>query len=151
VHRYRSISKKSYNLELVSKSYEAKPFSDVDTQLRLNDPEVEYLPLTGTLVESGGYRGHEGVRAYFAEARELWDVMEPEGHDFRDLGDCVVVTGRCRVRGRASGAESHPTCAWVIRLRAGTIVSHRTCATHEEALRVAADDSRRQTRRASSV
>ena len=140
----------SDKVELVRKSFEAMRAWDVDGLLRLYDPEVEYLALTGTLVESGGYRGHEGVRAYFAEARELWDVMEPEGHDFRDFGDCVVVTGRCRVRGRASGAESHPACAWVIRLRAWTIVSHQTCATHEEALRVA-DDSRRQTRRASSV
>ena len=141
----------SDNIELVRKSFEAMRAWDVDALLRLYDTEVEYLPLTGTLVESGGYRGHEGVRAYFAEARELWEVMEPEGDDFRDVGECVVVAGRCRVRGRASGAESHPTCAWVIHLRAGTIVSHRTCATHEEALRVAADDSRRQTRRASSV
>jgi len=77
------------------------------------------------------------VRAYFAEARELWDVLEPEGDDYRDLGDRVVVAGRCRVRGRASGAESHPTCAWVIGVRDGTIVSHRTCATYGEALRAA--------------
>jgi hypothetical protein len=57
------------------------------------DAEVEYLPLTGTRVESGGYRGHEGVRTYFAEARELWDVMEPEGHNFKDSGEYVLVAG----------------------------------------------------------
>jgi ketosteroid isomerase-like protein len=110
---------------------------DVDALLRLYDPHVEYLPLTGTRVESGGYHGHDGVRAYFAEARDLWDLMEPEGHDYRDLGDFVVVAGRCRVRGRVSGAESHPTCAWVIHVRDGTIVSHRTCATYDEALQIA--------------
>jgi ketosteroid isomerase-like protein len=52
---------------------------------------VEFLPLTGTRVESGGYRGHQGVRDYFAEAEELWDVMEPQGEDYTDLGDSVVV------------------------------------------------------------
>jgi ketosteroid isomerase-like protein len=77
------------------------------------------------------------VRAYFAEARDLWDVMEPEGHDYTDLGDCVVVAGRCRVRGRVSGAESHPACAWVIGVRDGAIVSHQTCATLDEALQAA--------------
>ena len=66
---------------------------DVDELLRLYAPDVEFLPLTGTLVESGGYRGHEGVRVYFAEARELWDVLVPEGHDYTDLGDRVVVAG----------------------------------------------------------
>jgi ketosteroid isomerase-like protein len=125
------------NVELVRKSFEAMSAWDVEALLRLYDADVEFLPLTGTRVESGGYRGHEGVRAYLAEARELWDVLEPEGHQYRDLGDCVLVAGRCRVRGRASGAESHPACAWVIRVREGRIVSHRTCATYEEALQVA--------------
>lgn len=116
---------------------------DVDALLRLYDPNVEFLPLTGTRVESGGYRGHDGVRAYFAEARDIWDLLEPEGHDFRDLGDCVVVEGRCRVRGRVSGAEDHLTCAWVIHVRDGRIVSHRTCATYDEALHAAGLDPAR--------
>ena len=110
---------------------------DVDALLRLYDPDVEFLPLTGTRVESGGYRGHEGVRAYFAEARTLWEVMEPEADEYMDLGDRVLVAGRCRVRGRASGAESNPACAWVIDVRDGKIVSHRTCASYDEALRSA--------------
>jgi ketosteroid isomerase-like protein len=66
--------------------------------------------------------------------------MEPAGHGYRDLSDYVLVAGRCRVRGRGSGAESHPACAWVVRVRDGTIVSHRTCATFDEALQVAAEE-----------
>src|ERR671914_1915234 len=77
----------SDTVELVRRSFEAMRAWDVDALLRLYDPDVEYLPLTGTRVESGGYRGHEGVRAYFAEARELWDELRPEGHEFSDLGD----------------------------------------------------------------
>jgi uncharacterized protein len=132
----------SDNVDLVKRSFAAMSAWDVEALLRLYDQDVEYLPLTGTRVESGGYRGHEGVRAYLAEARDLWDLMEPEGQDYRDLGDCVVVAGRCRVRGRVSGAESQPTCAWVIRVRDGTIVSHRTCATYNEALQAAGLDPR---------
>ncbi|HEX2233723.1 MAG TPA: nuclear transport factor 2 family protein [Thermoleophilaceae bacterium] len=127
----------SENVDLVRRSFEAMSAWDVDALLRLYDVDVEFLPLTGTRVESGGYRGHEGVRAYFDEARELWDVLEPEGHEYRDLGDRVLVAGRCRVRGRASGAESHPECAWVIGVRDGAIVSHRTCATFDEARQLA--------------
>ncbi len=127
----------SDNVALVSRSFEAMRVWDVDTLLRLYDPDVEFLPLTGTRVESGGYRGHRGVRAYMSEARELWDVLEPVGEVFTDVGDHVLVTGRCRVRGRSSGAESNPACAWVVGVRDGLIVSHRTCETYEEALRVA--------------
>jgi SnoaL-like domain len=54
----------SRSVELVRRSFQAMGAWDVDELLRLYAPDVEFLPLTGTLVESGGYRGHEGVRAY---------------------------------------------------------------------------------------
>jgi ketosteroid isomerase-like protein len=53
----------SDNVDLVSRSFEAMRGWDVDALLEMYDPDVEYLPLTGTRVESGGYRGHEGLRA----------------------------------------------------------------------------------------
>ena len=127
----------SDNVELVKRSFEAISAWDVDTLLRLYDPDVELLPLTGTRVESGGYRGHDGVRDYRVEAHDLWEVLEPEGRSHEDLGDRVVVAGHCRVRGRSSGAESDPACAWVIRVRDGRIVSHRAFATYDEAVEVA--------------
>jgi ketosteroid isomerase-like protein len=77
------------------------------------------------------------VRAYLAEVRALWDVLEPEGHDYLDLGDRVLVAGRCRVRGRSSGVETNPPSAWVIRVRDGRIASHRVCATWDEAVQLA--------------
>jgi ketosteroid isomerase-like protein len=125
------------NVTLVMRSFEAMGAWDVDSLLQLYHPEVEFLPLTGTRVESGGYRGHEGVRAYMSEARDLWDVLQPVGEVFTEVGDQVLVTGRCRVRGRASGAESNPACAWLVGVRDGVIVSHRTCENYDEALRAA--------------
>jgi ketosteroid isomerase-like protein len=127
----------SDNVALVRKSFEAMRAWDVDTLLRLYDPDVVFLPLTGTRVESGGYRGHDGVRAYMSEARDLWDLLEPVGEVFTDVGDHVLVMGRCLVRGRSSGAESNRACAWVVGVRDGLIVSHCTCETYDEALRVA--------------
>jgi ketosteroid isomerase-like protein len=127
----------SDNVAIVARSFEAMCAWDLDTLLQLYHPDIEFLPLTGTRVESGGYRGHQGVRAYMSEARDLWDVLQPIGEVFTDVGDHVLVTGRCRVRGRASGAESNPACAWVVGVRDGVIVSHRTCESYEEALRAA--------------
>jgi ketosteroid isomerase-like protein len=127
----------SENVALVRRSFEAMAVWDVEALLRLYAAEVEFLPLTGTRVETGGYHGHDGVRAYFAEARQLWDVLEPQGVEYMDLGDRVLVAGRCRVRGRTSGAESNPPCAWVIGVRGAKIVSHRTCANFDEALEFA--------------
>jgi uncharacterized protein len=130
------------NVELVKRSFQAMSAWDVDALLRLYDPDVEFLPLTGTRVESGGYRGHEGVREYLAEARGLWDTLEPTGTEFRDLGHCVLVSGHCRFRGRTSGAESNAAVTWVIGVRDGKIVSHRVCESYEEALEVASGAGR---------
>jgi ketosteroid isomerase-like protein len=127
----------SDNVAVVRRSLEAICAWDLDTLLELYDPDVQLLPLTGTRVESGGYRGHDGVREYMSEAHDLWSVLEPVGDVFTDVGNYVLVTGRCRVRGRSSGAESNPTCAWAIGVRDGRIVSHRACDSYEEALRVA--------------
>jgi ketosteroid isomerase-like protein len=126
----------SDNVDLVRQSFEAIAAWDVDALLELYATDVEFLPLTGTRVETGGYNGHDGVRAYLTEARDLWDVLEPQGVEYTDLGDRVLVAGHCRVRGRTSGAESDPACAWVIGVRDGKIVSHRTCSSFEEALEV---------------
>lgn len=127
----------SDNVAVVRRSLEAICAWDLDTLLELYDPDVQLLPLTGTRVESGGYRGHDGVREYMSEAHDLWEVLEPVGNVFTDVGNYVLVTGRCRVRGRSSGAESNPACAWAIGVRDGRIVSHRACESYEEALRVA--------------
>jgi ketosteroid isomerase-like protein len=125
------------NVDLVRRSFAAMSTWDVEALLPLYHPDIEFLPLTGTRVESGGYRGHAGVRAYLTEARDLWDVLQPTGEVFEDLGDYVLVAGRCRVRGRTSGAESHPACAWIVGVRDGLIVSHRTCSDYDEALELA--------------
>ena len=127
----------SDTVTVVRRSLEAICARDLDTLLELYDPDVQLLPLTGTRVESGGYRGHDGVREYMSEVHDLWEVLEPVGEVFTDVGDSVLVTGRCRVRGRSSGAESNPVCAWAIRVRDGRIVSHRACESYEEALQVA--------------
>jgi ketosteroid isomerase-like protein len=125
------------NVALVRKSFEAIRAWDIDTLLGLYDPDIQFMPLTGTRVESGGYRGHAGVRDYLSEAQDLWEVLEPVGETFIEAGDHVLVTGRCRVRGRSSGAESNPVCAWVMGVRDGQIVSHRACESYAEALRAA--------------
>jgi ketosteroid isomerase-like protein len=124
----------SGNVDLVRRCFAAISAWDVDTLLSLYHPDVELLPLTGTRVESGGYRGHAGVREYMQEAHDLWDVLQPMGDAFEDFGDYVLVAGHCRVRGRSSGAESDPACAWVVEVRDGLIVSLRTCSDYDEAL-----------------
>ncbi len=125
------------NVEIVRRSFDAIGSNDVDALLSLYDPAVEFLPLTGTQVESGGYRGHQGVRDYFAEVGEVWDELRPYAERMQTVGDLVVVVGGCAVRGRGSGVVSDSPLAWVIKVRDGKITSHRGFRTADEALEAA--------------
>jgi ketosteroid isomerase-like protein len=122
------------NVEIARASFEAIGRWDIDALLDLYDPEITFLPLTGTRVESGGYIGHDGVRAYFTEVAEIWSQLHPRADDVRTTGDHVVVLGGCAVRGKGSGVESDDPMAWVLTVRDGKITSHRGYRTREEAL-----------------
>jgi len=125
------------NVEIVRKSFAAMARGDVEGLLELYDPEIQFLPLTGTRIESGGYHGHAGVRAYFAEVADVWDELRPYAVNFETTGDVVVVLGGCAVRGRGSGIESDSPMAWVITVRSGKVTSHRGYRTSDEALEAA--------------
>jgi ketosteroid isomerase-like protein len=122
------------NVEVVRLTFEAIGRWDIDALLELYDPEIEYLPLTGTRIESGGYIGHSGVREYFEEVAEIWEELHPRADDVQTVGDQVLVLGGCAVRGRGSGAESDSPMAWVLTFRNGKVTRHRGYGTREEAL-----------------
>jgi ketosteroid isomerase-like protein len=121
------------NADVARRSFEAIGRWDIDALLELYDPEVEFLPLTGTRVESGGYVGHQGVRDYFEEVTEIWEELRPHAEDVRTVGDHVLVLGACAVRGRGSGAVSDSPMAWVLTMRDGKVIRHRGFAGTEEA------------------
>jgi ketosteroid isomerase-like protein len=122
------------NVAVARKTFQAICSRDIDGLLELYDPDIEFLPLTGTRIESGGYAGHAGVRDYFTEVDEVWEEMQPYADDLRTVGDDVVILGGCAVRGRGSGARSDNPMAWVLTLRDGKVIRHRGFATREEAL-----------------
>jgi ketosteroid isomerase-like protein len=125
------------NVEIVRRSFEAIGHGDLERLFELYDADIEFLPLTGTRVETGGYRGHEGVRQYFAEAAEVWDEVRPVAAEITTTADEVVVFGHCSIRGKASQITTDPPCAWVITVRDGKITRHRVFQTNDEALEAA--------------
>ena len=125
------------NVEIVRKSFAAIARGDVEGLLEFYDPDVRFLPLTGTRVESGGYYGHAGVRAYFAEVADVWDELRPYADNVETIGSDVVVFGGCAVRGRGSRVESDTPMAWVVTVRSGMITSHRGYRNSDEALEAA--------------
>jgi ketosteroid isomerase-like protein len=125
------------NVEIVRKSFDAIGRWDLDALLELYDPDIKFEPLTGTRVESGGYRGHQGVRRYLEEAEEVWDEVRPVAGEITTSGDQVVVFGHCAIRGKASEIETDSPCSWVITVQDGKITRHRVFGTSSEALEAA--------------
>jgi uncharacterized protein len=125
------------NVEIVLESFDAIGRGDLDALFELYDPDIEFRPLTGTRVETGGYRGHQGVRQYFEEADEVWDEVRPVAGDITTTGDEVVVFGHCAIRGKASEIETESPCSWVITVRDGKITRHRVYGASSEALEAA--------------
>jgi ketosteroid isomerase-like protein len=126
-----------HNVQVARRTFELICEWDIDGLLELYDAEIEFLPLTGTRVESGGYIGHAGVRDYFEEVSEVWEQLQPHADDLRTVGDDVVVLGGCAVRGRGSGAETDTPMAWIITVRDGKVTRHRGYRTRDEALEAA--------------
>ena len=128
---------RSLSSDLIGSVFEAIGKQDIDGLLVLFSEDARFEPLTGTRVESGGYSGHAGIRAYFEEMGEVWAEMIPYAREVQNFGDTAVVVGGCRVRGRGSGAESDTAMAWVYVLRDGKIASHRAFGSAEDAFAAA--------------
>jgi hypothetical protein len=96
------------NIELFRRAIDAYNRRDLKAFLEEFDPEAEWRALTGVMFgrEATVYRGHEDIRKFVREVDEAFAEAQIEYLEARDLGERVVVIGRLRIRGRASGVET---------------------------------------------
>ena len=111
----------SDNEQVVQELFDAFRHGDVDGVLARCDPGVEFSSLLSK-VEGGTYRGHDGIRRFFADQRQAWERWEPSPDELEVAGDMALVVGKTALRGRGSGAEVEVDWAYVMRLRAGKVV-----------------------------
>ena len=125
------------NVEIVRDALDAFEAADVERFLQFMDPEVEFEPHLA-LVE-GNYRGHHGVREFFADAFEPPAVVRSDQRDFRDLGDRVLAFGTFRIHGGEGGTEIEYEVpfAILVRVREGRIVHLKDYGHRTEALEAA--------------
>jgi ketosteroid isomerase-like protein len=126
------------NIEVVRRVFDAFTRRDIDALLEVAAPEIElWLPATASFTREGqAYRGHEGMREYLADVGRVWRVLEVVPHDFRDLGDRVLVFGRVYARGEGGYISDSPA-QWLWRLRDGRIVWGQAFTARAEALAAA--------------
>src|SRR3954454_19538102 len=108
---------------LVRAMFEAFTRRDLEAVLPYLDAEVELqVPSTsGFAGRVGPYRGHTGIREYFADVAAVWDDLVVEPEDYRATESAVLIFGRLHGR---SGAQSIETrVLWTWKLRAGKVIS----------------------------
>jgi len=122
------------NVELARVAYECMNQRDVEGLLCLCAPSFEFHDLP-RLPGSGVHRGHEAIRAWWAQLLEVFDDLHFEPVALINAGgDRIVAPTHGFRRGIGSGAavEMHFTNVWT--LRDGMIDGYITYDSHAEVL-----------------
>ncbi len=82
------------------------------------------------------YRGHAGLREWFAELREAWDILDHTPLEVVDAGDVCAFLCKIRLRARTSGIELESRLGQVFWIERGLIVRERDFSDWDEALRL---------------
>ncbi len=121
------------NAELYRQAAQAWNDRDAERFLGMAHPDVEWRSrLMG--VEGIAYKGHEGVRRYFADLAETFrEIRMVEIEKLEEHRDWIVAA----LRFRGTGAASHATVDWKVghatRFRNGLVVESVSEPTWEDA------------------
>jgi ketosteroid isomerase-like protein len=111
---------------------------DLEAFVALYATDAEMSP-PASWVETGTISGQAAIGRFFAGLREAW-----EGHDSAEMlelffaGEEVVSRMEWRVRGRASGIDTHLELTNISTIVDGRIVRQRHYLEYDEALRALA-------------
>jgi ketosteroid isomerase-like protein len=111
----------SENVERLRRGYAAWNRRDWEELFSMIDPEMEWMPMDGTLL-GGPFRGHDEIRKFLDILMDAWDEFRIEPEDFRERDDQVLALVRIRTRARASGIELDESWAHLWTTRDGLAV-----------------------------
>ena len=103
------------------RSTEAINSADVEEALRVVTEDVVVRALRSGV--EGEYREHAGIRRFFADTADNFDLFRIDYSDVRDLGDRVLAIGTIHFRGKGSGVETDIPTAGVATFRGGKLAS----------------------------
>ena len=122
-------------LEQLFDSYNSR---DPDAWVAVWNPDCEWHPfLTAREEGDPGYHGHNGMRAWFEDVDEMFEEIDVELGQFREVGDRLLVLGRMTARHRGTGAEVSGDVGWVVEAKGERFQRGWAYNSHEEAERAA--------------
>jgi ketosteroid isomerase-like protein len=124
------------NVKLFRKGMDAFLRHDIEPLLETSHPEIEWYPFSAQVEGDVAYKGHDGVRRWWANLNATFEEFEASIDEVRDEGDLVMALGHLRARFR-SGITLETEVGWVVRFRDGLAVSGRAYQSHGEALEAA--------------
>jgi ketosteroid isomerase-like protein len=124
------------NVELVREAYERLNRGDVEGVVELCD-ENFVIDMSERVFNPAVYRGHDGIRRFYADVMEVWESFEWNVEDALTSGDAVVAMLHALGRGEGSGLEIDWRVAWIWTVRDGRCVSLRFYRDRDRALEAA--------------
>lgn len=117
------------DIEVVRAIYDAFAARDLAAMLTWIAPDC-VIDLRGTAARIGRtepYRGHDGMREYFADVERVWDELSLHAEDFRVIPGSVIVMGH--VEGRIDGEPVRRVAVWTWRVSDGRATHVRVADT----------------------
>jgi ketosteroid isomerase-like protein len=108
---------------------------------RFLDPEIEWVPVTESLLAVDSYRGFDGVRRFWGEFLSAWQSYRVETLRFDDAGDRVAVV--VHIVARTHELEVDETRSSLLTVRHGRVVRVQSYA-HPDGARQAAGSRHRR-------
>ena len=121
------------NLELVRRAHEALNRGDLDALMMLCATDFR-LDMSDRVFNPAVYEGHDGIRRFYAEVRDVWDVYVWEPERLMAGGDQVVALVYSTGKGRGSGVEVERRTAMVWTVRDGRATTLRFFRERSDAL-----------------
>ncbi len=109
----------SENLETVQRGFDAFNERGVEGIIPFIHSDFEATTPASLASEPDTYRGPDGIRRWFDSFDEVMDEIRWEPHEFREVGDRVVVEFTLRARGRTTGLDFGQDAVMVWEVRDG--------------------------------
>jgi ketosteroid isomerase-like protein len=124
------------NVEVLRKVHAAYGRGDLEGFLTGWHPHGVYRAAITQAVEgeTGDFQGHDGLRQWWQDLHDVYEDLDTEVLEVREVEGRVVVVFITRGRAKTSGIQAEELLAQVATLRAGKIIEARDYFTRKEAL-----------------
>src|SRR4051812_47036311 len=127
------------NIEAARRSWAAFNRADVAAMMDDCAEDIVFLPARSAL--HGEYRGEDGIRRFFEDNAETFEVFTMRMDEIHGAGDHVVAIGTLRIRPLGGGPEANIPTAVLYTFEAGKLVRAEDLREREVALRAAGFDA----------